>query len=64
MAKSGQALPPTDEHSDEDSLVEALVATERSRRLEVLRVADEIAARTAGRPHTDSVTLIGEGRSG
>lgn len=63
MAKSVEPLPSTDETSDEDSIIEALMATERSRRQEVLRVADEIAARTAGRPHTDSVILIREGRA-
>ncbi len=62
MAKSVEPLPATDEPSDEDSLIEALAATERSRRQEVLRIADEIATRTAGRPHTDSVILIREGR--
>ena len=63
MAKSVEPPPASDEHSDEDSLIEALVATERSRRQEVLRIADEIARRTAGRPHTDSVLLIREGRA-
>ena len=63
LAKSIDPLLPTDESSDEDSLIEALVATERSRRREVLRVADEVAARTSGRQHTDSVLLIREGRT-
>ncbi len=63
MATSVEPLPASDEHSDEDSLIEALAATERSRRQEVLRIADEIARRTAGRPHTDSVLLIREGRA-
>lgn len=63
MAKSVEPLPATDEPSDEDSLIEALSATERVRRQEVLRIADEIAARTAGRAHTDSVTLVREGRA-
>ena len=63
MAKSVEPLPAADEPSDEDSLIEALVTTERRRRQEVLRVADEIAARTAGRSHTDSVILIREGRA-
>lgn len=63
MAKSVAPLPATDEPSDEYSLIEVLVATERSRRQEVLRIADEIATRTAGRPHTDSVILIREGRA-
>lgn len=63
MAKSVEPLPASDEHSDEDSLIEALAATERSRRQEVMRIADEIARHTAGRPHTDSVLLIREGRA-
>ena len=63
MAKPIEHLPRADELSDEDSLIEALVATERGRRREVLRIADEVAARTADRPHTDSATLIREGRA-
>ena len=64
MAKSAEPLPVADEPSDEDSLIEAMLATERSRRQEVLRIADEIAARTAGRMHTDSALLVREGRQG
>lgn len=63
MGRSAEPLSAADETSDEVSLVEALIATERGRRRELLRIADEIVQRTSGRPHTDSVTLIREGRA-
>ena len=59
-----EALPPVDEHSDEDSLVgQVLEQAERARRAAFLQRADAIAARTRGRPQVDSVELLREDRA-